>query len=201
MTCVSTPRCGRPWVGSGAEIYGVFLRPLEATGLSYFITGSVASSAYGEPRYTQDLDLVLALPESAVRSLSSTFDESLFYVPPEAVLLEEAGRVRGGHFNLIHHESGVRADVYLAGDDALHAWAFDLRRRIELEEDLSAWLAPPEYVIVRKLEYMAEGGGERHLRDIRSMVDVLADGLDRRALERWIHQKGLDEQWARVGQA
>lgn len=188
-------------MASGAEIYEVFLRPLEASGLSYFITGSVASSAYGEPRYTQDLDLVLALTGSAVRSLLSAFDVALFYVPPEEALLEEAGRVRGGHFNLIHHESGVRADVYLAGDDELHAWAFDRRRRVQLGEDLSAWLAPPEYVILRKLEYMAEGGGERHLRDIQAMVGVLADSLERRALEGWIQRKGLEEEWALVGQA
>ena len=36
-------------------------------------------------------------------------------------------------------------------------------------------LAPAEYVIVRKLEYYREGGSEKHLRDIRSMLAVSGD--------------------------
>jgi len=43
----------------------------------------------------------------------------------------------------------------------------------------SITLAPPEYVIVRKLEYYREGGSEKHLRDIRAMLAVSGELLDR----------------------
>jgi len=33
----------------------------------------------------------------------------------------------------------LKADVYLAGDDELHAWAFERRHRLPLD-DLTIWL-------------------------------------------------------------
>ncbi|RKZ12506.1 hypothetical protein DRQ32_03595 [bacterium] len=183
----------------GPDLYAVFLQRLEDLELPYFVTGSVASSAWGEPRFTQDLDLVLSLPATAVPSLIQAFPPDLFYVPPQESLLAEAARSEGGHFNLIHHETGIRADVYLSDDDPLHTWAFDHRCHIELSPDLSVWLAPPEYVIVRKLEYFAEGGGERHIGDIRAMIAVLGPRLDSDVLHDWITRRKLGAQWKRIG--
>ncbi len=182
----------------GAEVYSVFLTVLERLRISYFVTGSVASSAYGEPRFTQDLDLVVALPSASIPKLVAGFPSSDFYVPPDSTLREEASRSEGGHFNLVHHESGVRADVYLAGGDDLHAWAFQHRRRIQLSEELEVWLAPPEYVIVRKLEWMAEGAGERHQEDVRHMVRVCGGLLDHEFLERELRSRGLEDAWKAV---
>ena len=59
-------------------------------------------------------------------------------------------------------------------------------------------VAPPEYVIVRKLEYFREGGSEKHLRDIRSMLNVSADEIDRTALAEWIRQCEVETQWSLV---
>ena len=56
-------------------------------------------------------------------------------------------------------------------------------------------LAPPEYVIVRKLEYYREGGSDKHLRDIRSMLAVSGGQLDRPSLNEWIEQRGLQNEW------
>ena len=39
----------------------IFLDPLESKGFEYFVTGSVASIFYGDPRLTHDIDLVLHL--------------------------------------------------------------------------------------------------------------------------------------------
>jgi hypothetical protein len=83
-------------------------------------------------------------------------------------------------FNLIHHKSQFKADIYLAARDPLHAWALGHRRRIELG-DGGAWIAPPECVIVRKLEFLRAGGSDKHLRDIRFIV--AATPLDRGFIE------------------
>ena len=66
---------------------------------------------------------------------------------------------------MIHTDTGFKADFYPAGRDEFHACQMEYRG-----EPLT--VAPPEYVIVRKLEYFREGGSEKHLRDIRSMVSV-----------------------------
>jgi hypothetical protein len=56
-------------------------------------------------------------------------------------------------------------------------------------------VAPPEYVILRKLEFYREGGSEKHLRDIRSMLDASPDAIDRGELERMIAERGLQGAW------
>jgi hypothetical protein len=55
-------------------------------------------------------------------------------------------------------------------------------RRIALAEGGALWLAPPEYVIVRKLEYYREGRAEKHVTDIRGMLEASDDLIDRRTL-------------------
>ncbi len=63
------------------------------------------------------------------------------------------------------------------------------------EPDLCLLVAPPEYVIVRKLEYFREGGSQKHLRDIRSMLQVSHDQIDQAALGEWVARQGVTEQW------
>jgi hypothetical protein len=58
--------------------------------------------------------------------------------------------------------------------------------------------APPEYVIVRKLEYYREGGSEKHLRDIRSRLAISGGRLDRPAPREWIQRLGMESAWQLV---
>jgi hypothetical protein len=51
---------------------------------------------------------------------------------------------------------------------------------------------------VRKLEYYREGGSEKHLRDIRSVLATLGEQLDRVALTEWIQRRGLKAEWQLV---
>jgi hypothetical protein len=74
-----------------------------------------------------------------------------------------------GHFNIIHHDTGFKADIYLAGRDPLHAWAFKHRREIETAETTLS-VAPPEYVIIRKLEFHREGQSKKTPRRHRGHV-------------------------------
>lgn len=55
-------------------------------------------------------------------------------------------------------------------------------------------MAPAEYVIVRKLEYFRESS-EKHLRDIRSMLEHSSEQIDRGELQTWIRARGLAEAW------
>jgi len=145
-----------------------------------------------------DVDLVLVLQKSAVADLMRVFDESAFYCPPREVLIQECLRPQRGHFNLIHHDTGFKADVYLAGNDPLHVWALERRRLIEMGED-RIWIAPPEYVIVRKLEFYREGRSEKHLRDILSMIDRSSDEIDESLLLELIEKQGLASVWQHFG--
>jgi len=176
------------------DLVATFLGPLSRTNVPYIVTGSVASTLYGEPRLTQDIDLVLRSTPGFAAQLTAAFPASDYYVPPPEVLTEEAGRSTGGHFNLLHHETGLRADCYLAGAKPLNEWALANRRRY-LVADQEIWLAPIEYVILTKLEFFKIGGGDKHLADIAQMLRVSGDGIDREQLATWIERLGLDREW------
>jgi hypothetical protein len=179
----------------GPEPFLAFVRKFEELGFTYMVTGSVAAAYYGEPRLTYDVDLILALRREDVPRLEAAFPLQEFYCPPREVLLAELARSRRGHFNLIHHATGFKADVYLLGDDPLHLWALPRLRRTALE-GIPIALAPPEYVILKKLEFYREGGSAKHLRDIRRMLVALGDAWDRAELERKVLEQGLAQEWS-----
>lgn len=177
-----------------AELCLLFVRPLNRLGVRYIVSGSVAAILYGEPRLTHDVDFVVFLREGDIQPLSEAFPSPEFYLPPAEVIAVEIAREQRGHFNLIHADTGFKADFYTSGRDELHAWAFRNARRLEFRNE-PITVAPPEYVILRKLEYFREGGSDKHLRDIRSMLAVSGDQLDRPALDEWIRLRGLEPQW------
>ena len=168
---------------------------LNSAGIKWMATGSIAAMSYGEYRVTNDVDVVLVLSERDIEKLVAAFPLAEFYCPPEDVIRTEAAREEHGHFNLIHHETGFKADVYIARKDALTSWALRQRQPVRLEESV-IWLAPPEYVIIGKLEFYREGGSEKHLRDIRGMLAVT--DVDRALLEKEIAQRGLADVWRKL---
>lgn len=176
-----------------------FTTRLDALGIRYMVTGSVAATLYGEPRMTHDVDLVVELSsDSDADALVAAFPEDEFYCAPAEIVRVEARRPQRGHFNIIDFESGFKADVYLSGRDEFHAWALQ-RRRTVIVDDSSVYLAPAEYVIVRKLTYYREGRSEKHLRDIEAMLAVSPDKIDREELQRWIDRFGLSTEWTLIG--
>ena len=91
--------------------------PPDRHGFPYMVTGATAAILYGQPRVTNDLDVVLSLDDAGRTALLRAFPESEFYVPPESVIRAEQARSQRGHFNLIHRASGYKAGIYLAGTD------------------------------------------------------------------------------------
>jgi hypothetical protein len=112
--------------------------------------------------------------------------------------VKEVARGTRGQFNVIHTATGYKADFYPAGAlDELDVWGFAHLRQIAFEDETLA-LAPPEYVIVRKLEFFREGGSEKHLRDIRSMVAISGDQIDNAKLGEWIRRRNLEAEWQKA---
>ena len=167
----------------------LFVQRLETMGAPYMVTGAMAAIFYGQPRVTNDLDVVISLDDRSRAALLRAFPETEFYVPPESVIRTEQARPQRGHFNLIHLESGYKTDIYLAGDDPLHAWALPLRRRHAWTPELQVAIAPPEYVVLRKLEYFREGGSTKHVTDINAIREVT--GVDETVMQQWLERRGL----------
>ncbi len=170
----------------------IFAPGLNALGVPWMAVGSIASSAYGERRTTLDLDVVAFVARKKAAQFVSVFPENDFYCPPAEVIEAESARTEHGHFNLIHHHSVYKADIYLASGHPFERWAFQNRRAVKAGKT-PVWLAPPEFVIVQKLEFYREGGSEKHLRDIRGMLAVT--DIERTLMEQEIAARGLREQW------
>jgi hypothetical protein len=181
-----------------AEMFLIFTKPLEKSNINYMATGSVASMLYGIPRFTHDLDMVIELPMHQISSIENAFPLSDFYCPPTEVLHVESRRPRRGHFNIIHHKSGFKADIYIHNADHLQEWGLSKKIRIELDSETGIWVAPPEYVIVRKLEFYREGNSEKHLHDIYGMLEVSGDIIDQSIIHNWITKLELKTQWEQV---
>jgi len=180
-----------------ASLISLFVRPLNRLRIPYLVTGGVASVVYGEPRLTRGIDLVIELRPRDARRFAAAWSADEFYVPPVEVIEEESGRPAHGHFNVIHHQTAMRADVYLPGNDALSAWAF-AHKVVRLIDDDEVSMAPIEAVILNKLRYYQMGKSDRHLRDIRQMLRISGDLVDRPELERWAARLGVQGEWTQA---
>lgn len=176
------------------ELIDTFIRPLIEHDIRYIITGSVAAMVYGEPRLTNDIDVVVKIQSSDIPKLIQAYPEADFYLPPAEVIETELLRGSRGHFNIISQHSMLKADVYLVGSDPLQRWGMEQAKTLDID-GMPVRFAAPEYVILRKLEFFREGGSEKHLRDIAAMLSESSDEIDQSTLLQRIHQLGLEPQW------
>ena len=179
------------------NLFQIFTSRLNWLSVPYMVTGVLGNYITGERRPTKDLELVIDLTPQKVEPFTESFSEKEFYCPPKEVILVEISRSERSHFNLIHHESELMADVYLAGQDELNLWGLKNRKRMPLD-GYELWLAPIEYDILRKLEYYRKGKSEKHLRDISSMLALISDQIDFEALKERIDHMLLGKEWAKV---
>jgi len=179
------------------SLFKIYTDILDQNNFRYFITGSVAAIVYGDPRLTHDIDLVINLSTVEVDKFIRAFPERQFYCPPIEVIRTELLRTSRGHFNLIHHDTGFKADIYLTGDEELQSWAMKNSKEIEFEGSI-IFIAPPEYVIIKKLEFYKEGQAQKHISDINSILANSKELIDFGFLNKAIVEKSLSECWNEV---
>lgn len=101
---------------------------LDRNNIRYLVTGSVAGMFYGEPRLTNDIDIVVQPFPNHLRGFCSSFPEDEYYLSEEAV--REANTARG-QFNIIHPASGLKVDVIVAEDTPFNQSRFSRSVRIK----------------------------------------------------------------------
>jgi len=175
----------------------LILDALEASGVEYLIGGAIAEWAWGEPRATQDLDIVINLPIKAVRRFSKELEKRKMLVPIDIILstmMEDRADIP---LNAIHMYSGLKADLYLVRDgDKLRQSAF--RRRVLIDYGLPigrVYVHSPEDLILYKLIYLGLSGQPKHARDISAILRAKKDKLDFGYIDEWVNQLGLGSIW------
>ncbi len=180
------------------DLIELFVKPLAKNG-RYLIAGSVGSMLYGEPRFTLGVDLAVSFSPAQIQALPCIFPEPEYYCPPIEVLVSESKRECRGHFNVIHIASGWKADFYPSHDE-FFSWAWQNRKEVSHGEVNVAY-APAEYIIVWKVAYFAEGGGDKHVRDIRRMLDLSGEDIDLNVVRAELRRRNLEEVFVKLTSA
>jgi hypothetical protein len=157
---------------------------LEQLEVPYHIGGSVASSLNGIPRLTIDVDLVTNLRLEHVRPLVRLL-EAEYYIDEDAV--RDAVKRRSS-FNVIHFESILKIDVFVAKSRLFDQEEFRRVRLKTLEgSDRPFYVASPEGTILNKLEWYRMGGevSDRQWNDILGVLKVQGTNLDMAYLQSW----------------
>jgi hypothetical protein len=170
---------------------------IDATGSEYFVGGSVASSLQGEPRATNDLDVVVAMLAHRVpvfaEKLGSEFDV-------DQDMLRHA-LLRGGSANLFYLPWITKVDIFCVGSAPYDEAEFARRRRVKVRESgAELWVKSPEDTILRKLLWYREGGevSEKQWRDVVEVMRIRGPKLDRVYLDLWTARLGLHALFARA---
>lgn len=170
------------------------VRELEQTQIPYMFVGSHASSFHGYPRTTADIDVVIDPSRESLDALLVRLPQDQYYVDVETA--RDALRTRS-MFNVIDQQTGYKADLIIRKNRSFSVE--ELTRRVKgVVEGVEANVASVEDTIISKLEWAKAGESERQLRDVREMVNVHRDRLDRAYIERWVRELELDELWQRV---
>lgn len=146
-----------------AEVLRDISRRLGEIGVSFYLTGGLVSSFYGEPRFTQDIDLVLQIPDSF------SMDSFLDAVSPEYFAdrdqIENAIRERG-MAQILHEPRFVRIDLHLG---ELVPGAVSRKRMAEIFPGTVVPIASKEDAILSKLRWIQLGSGKSR-QDVAMML-------------------------------
>lgn len=167
-----------------AETLALVAKQLDRAGIAYMVAGSIASTHHGEPRSTQDIDLVIVAELDQVKTFVDCFDPSRYYLSNPLV----DGGLRD-HFNLIDTMTGWKVDLMLRKDRPFSRSEFERRQPVMILGVLTA-VATAEDTILAKLEWGKAGGSQRQMDDAVAMIKV-QDHLDEDYLHHWAVELGV----------
>lgn len=182
---------------SYSDFVKLVIEAMEAAEIDYLIGGAVASWAWGEPRSTMDLDLVVDIPLEATSRLSQELEKRDMLVPSEIILdviLEERVDIP---INAIHMHSGFKADIYpLRSNDELRRSALTRRRLVDFGPPLGKiYIHSVEDLIIYKVWYFSISHQTKHVRDIAAILRSMEGNIDFAYIDTWIERKGLRSIW------
>lgn len=155
---------------------------LDGLSIDYVLGGSLASSTFGEPRATNDVDIAISLVPADLTLLIDGFRNRDFYVPDRAAA-EAVSRQTS--FNVVH-PSGFKVDLFILDDGVLDQLQMRRRVRIDLaaEQQRSIWVTSPADQILRKLDWyrLGQEASDRQWRDIIGLLHAQGPQLDIQAL-------------------
>jgi hypothetical protein len=156
--------CEMTWIQDSGSLAAQLHRLFETLEIPYFITGGLAAIAWGEPRTTRDVDMVLAVQPGSIGPLVAALEAGGFYVP--GVEDVASGRLR--MLQITHMATISRADLIIAGEEDLAL--FDRRRSLSFSGSGALYFASPEDVVLNKLRWGQGSRSEKQWRDVLGIL-------------------------------
>jgi hypothetical protein len=154
---------------------------LESLGTTYAITGSMASSFWGIPRLTHDVDILVVFAPTQVPQILNAFSDP-YYVSEKAV---KEALSSGSMFNVIDPSTSLKADMWVFKDDAFNRSLLDRRQRVELLPKLPAYVASAEDVLLHKLIWYKITPSDRQISDASGIAVICKETLNLNYLRGW----------------
>jgi len=170
---------------------------LDELKIDYAISGGVAVSVWGRPRYTADLDIVTKIDnanqiENLVKILLKNIKGSY---ADEAAALEAFQRK--SEFNLVESEYGLKADFFVIGHDEYQKQELKRAKKKRIAGKMVKFISP-EDLIISKLKWYQENQSDRQIEDILTVLE--AGNIDMRYLHSWIKKLELEDGWEKTSQ-
>ncbi len=173
------------------ELLPVIAKILDDLKIRYVITGGVAVTVWGRPRFTADIDTIIDLPEEKVDAFVSSFralGETGYIEAPEI----RNAIIKKGEFNFIDGRTGMKVDFWIAKPSVFDRSRLERRKPQEIL-GATVYFSSPEDVILSKLDWYAKSQSDRQLDDITSIIEFSGDVLDKEYLRVMAQHVGLAE--------
>lgn len=164
---------------------------LDEAGVSYMLTGSLASAFYAVPRATQDIDVVIEAHKEGIERLIEGLLAAGWYADRDAALEAWQGQ---GQFNAIEPDTGWKADFIVRKDRPYSREEFSRRAQISLL-GVELAVASLEDVLIAKLEWSRLGDSALQRRDVAQLLERTWQRVDQAYVERWVTELGLEAEW------
>lgn len=178
--------------GELQQALSLLVSALESLEIPYYIGGSVASSVFGLPRSTMDIDIVADIKKSNVKDLTVILQND-YYIDPDVII---KAIERKSSFNLIHFDTMMKIDIFILKDRPFDRMAFKRKKIDSVGEEpcaASFYFSSEEDIIISKLEWYMLGGevSERQWKDLIGVLKIQGDRLDFNYLKKWAGDLGL----------
>lgn len=179
------------------EFVALVIEALQSAGVEYMIGGALALWAWGEPRSTMDLDLMVNIPVEAITRLSEELKSRDMLLPADIILDAIIAERSNLPLNAYHMYSGFKADIYLLFEhDEPGKSAFRRRQVVDLGPRFGRlYVHSPEDLILYKLWYYRISRQTKHPRDIYAILLAQKESIDLDYIQEWVDRLGLTSIW------
>ncbi|MFC1668283.1 hypothetical protein ACFL1T_02715 [Chlamydiota bacterium] len=159
------------------------------TEIEYMISGSLGSSLHGEPRATNDVDLIIAPTLSQLNTFLSLISDNDYYVNNDTALEAFQNKLM---FNIIDKKTGWKADIIIRKNRPFSIKEFE-RRMHGTIFGIETFVVSPEDAILSKLEWAKKSNSTIQYKDALGILTIKENSIDKMYLKEWAHKLSLTQ--------